>query len=174
MSGGTLAKKLLVKPGYRGALVNAPAGFAKRLEPLPEGASVAEGAGPGNDLVLAFAKDAAELRRVASSAARLLKPEGLLWICYPKGGRSDLSRDVLWDTLSREGLTGVTLVSIDPTWSAMRFRPAGQTRPTAPRAVDRGGRTARRDPPSAAGGARARPSADASRRARPSPRRTAD
>ena len=130
MSATPLAKKLLFKPGYRAALVNAPAGFAKRLEPLPEGASVAEGAGPGNDVVLAFAKDAAELIRIASSASRLVKPDGLLWICYPKGGKSDLSRDVLWDVLSKEGLTGVTLVSIDATWSAMRFRPskAGEKR----------------------------------------------
>jgi len=120
----SLAKKLLVKPGHRAALVNAPAGFAKRLEPLPDGASVAEGAGPGNDLVLAFAKDSTELQRVASSAARLVKSDGLLWICYPKGGQSDLSRDVLWDVLSKEGLTGVSLVSVDATWSAMRFRPA--------------------------------------------------
>ena len=124
MSGRTLARKLLVKPGYRAALVNAPAGFAKRLEPLPDGASVAEGAGPGNDLVLAFAKDSTELVRVASSAARIVKPDGLLWICYPKGGKSDLSRDLLWDILSREGLSGVTLVSVDQTWSAMRCRPA--------------------------------------------------
>jgi hypothetical protein len=120
----SLAKKLLLKPGHRAALVNAPAGFAKRLEPLPAGASVAEGAGPGNDLVLAFAKDSTELVRVASSAARIVKPDGLLWICYPKGGKSDLSRDLLWDILSREGLSGVTLVSVDQTWSAMRFRPA--------------------------------------------------
>ena len=124
MSPSPLAKKLLVKPGYRAALVNAPAGFAKRLEPLPDGASVAEGAGPGNDLVLAFARDSRELSRVASSAARLVKADGLLWICYPKGGKSDLSRDVLWDILSKDGFTGVTLVSVDATWSAMRFRPA--------------------------------------------------
>jgi hypothetical protein len=134
VSPSTLAKKLLVRAGYRCALVNAPAGFAKRLEPLPEGASVAEGAGPGNDLVLAFAHDAAELPQIVSTASRLLKPDALLWICYPKGGKSDLSRDVLWDILSRDGLTGVTLVSIDPIWSAMRFRPApkaGAKRPGA-------------------------------------------
>jgi len=124
VSPSPLAKKLLVKPGYRAALVNAPAGFAKRLEPLPDGASVAEGAGPGNDLVLAFARDSTELSRVASSAARLVKADGLLWICYPKGGKSDLSRDVLWDILSKDGFTGVTLVSVDAIWSAMRFRPA--------------------------------------------------
>jgi hypothetical protein len=126
MTASTLSKRLLMKPGYRAALLNAPAGFARRLEPLPDGASVAEGAGPGNDLVLAFAKDAAELPRVASAAARLVKPDGLLWICYQKGGKSDLSRDVLWDILSKDGFTGVTLVSVDQTWSAMRFRPAAK------------------------------------------------
>jgi hypothetical protein len=33
-----LAKKLLIKPGFRVAVVNAPPGYPELLEPLPEGA----------------------------------------------------------------------------------------------------------------------------------------
>lgn len=51
---------------------------------------------------------------------------GLLWLCYPKGTakiKTDLNRDVLRETVAaRHGLEGVSLVAIDDTWSAMRFR----------------------------------------------------
>lgn len=129
MTPSPLAKKLLVKPGFRIGLVNAPAGYAERLEPLPDGARLVEAPGDGLDLVQVFARDAAELERVGPPAYRSVRPGGLLWVCYPKGGRkaaTDLSRDVLWELLGRSGLTGVTLVAVDETWSAMRFRPAGE------------------------------------------------
>lgn len=122
-----LAKKLLIKPGNRIALVNPPDGYADRLEPLPEGAAVVE-LQPGLDVVQVFAQDRAELRR-AAGALTSVREGGLLWVCYPKGGRragTDLNRDLLWEELGRSGLTGVTLVAVDDTWSAMRFRPAAE------------------------------------------------
>lgn len=122
-----LAKKLLIKPGSRVALLNAPEGYAERLQPLPEGAELVD-LQPGLDVVQVFARDRAELRRSAS-ALTSVRDGGLLWVCYPKGGKragTDLNRDILWEELSRSGLAGVTLVAIDDTWSAMRFRPAGE------------------------------------------------
>jgi hypothetical protein len=35
-----------------------------------------------------------------------------------------LHRDTLHGALTRYGLTGVSLIAIDISWSAMRFRPA--------------------------------------------------
>jgi len=122
-----LAKKLLIKPGSRIAIVNPPAGYADRLEPLPEGAAVVD-LQPGLDVVQVFAQDRAELQR-AAGALTSVREGGLLWVCYPKGGRragTDLNRDLLWEELGRSGLTGVTLVAVDDTWSAMRFRPAAE------------------------------------------------
>jgi hypothetical protein len=122
-----LAKKLLIKPGSRVALLNAPEGYAERLQPLPEGAELVD-LQPGLDVVQVFARDRAELRRSAA-ALTSVRDGGLLWVCYPKGGKragTDLNRDILWEELSRSGLAGVTLVAIDDTWSAMRFRPAGE------------------------------------------------
>ena len=43
---------------------------------------------------------------------------------------TDLNRDILWNAVKTspggrlQGLTGVTLVSLDDIWSAMRFRPS--------------------------------------------------
>jgi hypothetical protein len=72
-------------------------------------------------------KDSAELNRFAKKAINAIKHDGLLWICYPKGSskmKSDLNRDVIWELLKQHGLLGVSLISIDEVWSAMRFRPA--------------------------------------------------
>lgn len=120
-----LARKLLIKPGNRVALVNPPAGYPERLQPLPDGAELV-GLEPGLDVVQVFAQDKAELRR-STPALKSVRDGGLLWVCYPKGGSkagTDLNRDLLWEELGKVGLTGVTLVSVDDTWSAMRFRPA--------------------------------------------------
>jgi hypothetical protein len=123
-----LAKKLQIKPGHSVGLVNAPAGMATKLEPLPDGANTHARSGT-HDAVIAFAKDQAELMKVAPTAIKMTKSDGLLWICYPKGGtkaKTDLNRDVLWQIVEeRHGLEGVTLVAVDDVWSAMRFRPPG-------------------------------------------------
>jgi hypothetical protein len=123
-----LARKLLIKPGSRIALVNPPPGYAERLAPLPEGAEVVD-LQPGVDVLQVFAHDRAELA-AAAGALGSVREGGLLWVCYPKGGRkagTDLNRDLLWEELGRSGLTGVTLIAVDDTWSAMRFRPAAET-----------------------------------------------
>ena len=55
--------------------------------------------------------------------------DGVLWISYPKRSskvKTDLSRDVGWDVVANAGLRPVTQVSVDETWSALRFRPLEQ------------------------------------------------
>ena len=122
-----LARKLQIKPGSRIAVVNAPPGYAERLDPLPEGAAMVD-LQPGVDVLQVFARDRAELE-AAAGALGSVREGGLLWVCYPKGGKkagTDLNRDLLWAELGKSGLTGVTLVAVDDTWSAMRFRPADE------------------------------------------------
>ena len=73
-----------------------------------------------------FVRDSADLRKLNKSVLQRVKPDGVLWVCYPKGGAkasTDLNRDVLWKAMEKNGLVGVTLVAIDETWTAMRFRP---------------------------------------------------
>ena len=122
-----LARKLLIKPGSRVALVNPPPGYAARLRPLPDDATLVD-VQPELDVLQVFVHDRAALDQAASSLGSV-RTGGLLWVCYPKGGRragTDLNRDLLWEAMAEHGLTGVTLVSVDDTWSAMRFRPAGE------------------------------------------------
>ncbi len=119
-----LASKLLIKPDLRVLLLNAPIGYAKKLEPLPAGVTVSDKRGKSADVVVAFVRDSAELKRLSTSFGAL-EEDAVLWVCYPKGGAkagTDLDRDILHAAMEKHELTGVSLVAVDETWSAMRFR----------------------------------------------------
>ena len=120
---GALATKLLIKPDTRVLLLNAPIGYARKLEPLPMGATISDKRGKPADVVVAFVRDSAELKRLATSFGAL-EEDAILWVCYPKGGGAgtDLTRDTLNAAMATHELTGVSLVAFDDTWSAMRFR----------------------------------------------------
>lgn len=130
MTTSALARKLLTKPGHLVAVMNAPAGYADLLLPLPDGAELIEASAEAVDVVQLFVRNSAELDRAGPPAMRAMKPDGLLWICYPKGGQkagTDLHRDILWELMGKQtGLVGVSLVAVDGKWSAMRFRAAGK------------------------------------------------
>ena len=129
MADAALHRKLKLKPGMRGALFNAPAGYVASLEPLPDGTTLMEdpaGTAAEFDWVQLFVKDRAALERSLPAARRALKPVSQLWISYPKGSskvQTDLTRDRGWDSLSGADLLWVNLISIDATWSAFGLRP---------------------------------------------------
>ena len=132
MKGSALATKLLVQPGHQVLLMNAPAGYMGRLQPLPEHASATEKREEGNgpaDVVQLFSRDRAELESHAASAMQAVKPGGVLWMSYPNpsnGPSSDLMRDHGWGVLHAAGMVAVTHVQVDERWMAIRFRPAAE------------------------------------------------
>jgi len=122
----TLAGKLRMQPGQRVLIMNAPTGYVEGLDPLPEGIALAEVPEGKYDFVHLFATNGAELERLGPVAVESVTYDGLLWISYPKRSskvKTDLSRDVGWDVVANAGLRPVTQVSIDETWSVLRFRP---------------------------------------------------
>jgi hypothetical protein len=130
-----LARKLRLQPGSRAAFVNAPPSYLDSVHPLPEGVEVVSGAERDLDFLQLFARDTAELARLGGPAVRRVRHDGILWVAYPKGGArkglTDLPaspwwrrRDVLGDLTGERGYLVVALVSLDDTWSAVRFKPA--------------------------------------------------
>jgi hypothetical protein len=122
----SLHKKLLLKPGQRILVLNAPADYRARIEPLPDSVEVAEQQEGNFDWVQLFVNNLDELDRWFPIARDAVKYDALLWICYPKGGKkagTDLNRDILWRAVSERGMNAVTQIAIDETWSALRFRP---------------------------------------------------
>jgi hypothetical protein len=122
-----LARKLQIKLGTKLALLNAPKGMAKALEPLPEGVRLlARAKAAPLQAAIVFCTDQKEVNKFALKAAREIEPDGLLWLCFPKGSsgeKTDISRDKGWEELENLGLRPVRAVSIDDTWSTLRWRP---------------------------------------------------
>ena len=55
-----------------------------------------------------------------------LEVDSVLWFAYPKGTskiKTDINRDTIRITGEEFGITTVTAIAIDETWSALRFRP---------------------------------------------------
>jgi hypothetical protein len=126
MPDSSLSRKLLIKPGYRIAIVNAPDGFSDTLGPLPDGVQRAEILQGVFDLVLLFARHTGELAQYGPVAIEAVKPGGILWIAYQKisaKAGSDITRDKGWDVVNALGWDGVSLIAIDSAWSALRFKP---------------------------------------------------
>ncbi|HEY6543157.1 MAG TPA: hypothetical protein VIZ18_19600 [Ktedonobacteraceae bacterium] len=127
MTTNSLAKKLQMKAGQRAVICNPPAGYLERLNPLPEGVELVEAPEGQCDFVQVFVKNMEDLQKFLPIGLQVVKHDALLWIAYPKGGAkagTDLNRDILWNAVSQHNLSGVTLVSLDEIWSAMRFRPS--------------------------------------------------
>jgi hypothetical protein len=119
-----LVKKLQLKPGMSVMLLNAPEGYLDRLTPLPLGATEVDES-PA-DWVQAFVRNEADVNALAPRAMQAVKPGGVLWLCYPKGGAkagTDINRDNGWDVVYAAGWGPVASAAIDEQWTALRFRP---------------------------------------------------
>ena len=116
MSPKTTAQKLLIKSG---TAVWASDAAHIGVVALPEDAGTADSPADA-DVALVFAADAASLR--ATLADHDVHATDVVWVVYPKGNRTDINRDSLWPMLAEHGMRPISQVSVDDTWSALRFR----------------------------------------------------
>ncbi len=125
----SLKEKFQFKNVTKLAVRNAPAGYADKLAAALDGIEVLAGPDATADALLLFVNNLAEAQALAPGAVATVataKPEGILWIAYPKGGsgiKTDVNRDKLWPVVQDSGWRPVRQVAIDDVWSAMRFRP---------------------------------------------------
>lgn len=121
-----LAHKLKLKPGQRAALINPPAGYLEELNPLPQEVEIVQELNGVFDWVQIFVMNKLELDALLPRVLGALKPEGLLWISFPKGTskiQTDLTRDKGWEVLQKADLKWINLISVNETWSAFSLRP---------------------------------------------------
>jgi len=108
----------------RVAVANAPAGFS--LGSLPAGVTVATSLTRGLDLVLLFAVSQKDLNARWPKALAAVQPDGALWVASPKK-RSGVATDLgmgEWGATRGSGWNPVSMIAIDETWSATRFKHA--------------------------------------------------
>jgi hypothetical protein len=137
-----LARKLRLQPNHRVAVLNAPDGYLESLAPAPTEISTELRSPELFDAVQLFVSGVEELRSLGPAAIRSVRPDGLLWVTYPTGGKTQgttdlpastwwIKRDVLGEITSETGYKPVALVKIDDSWTALRF-----TRLAAPASLD--------------------------------------
>lgn len=122
----SIVLKLRIKAKDTLLTLNAPPEFKKGLKGLPAGVTIKE-SGKEYDQVHWFVMNRAQLEKELSKVMKLVNPEVIVWVYYPKGTskiQTDLTRDKGWDCLLAENnkLTWINLISFDDTWSVFGFR----------------------------------------------------
>jgi len=107
-----------------GIVLNAPTAIEKEFVKLGFKTSLDKGVKGTNTLV--FINNNKEYLQFLKKDLKNIEPDSVLWFAYPKGTskiKTDINRDTIRVTGEEYGITTVTAISIDDTWSALRFRP---------------------------------------------------
>jgi len=78
---------------------------------------------------LVFIREKQDFLNFLTNQIGNIVPDSVLWFAYPKGTskiKTDINRDILRVLGETVRLTTVSAISIDETWSALRFRPIEQ------------------------------------------------
>ncbi len=125
----TLSQKFFIKENYSIAIRNAPENFiSELLNACPEGVLTSTNLeNPPYDIQIHFIRTKIEIAAVIEDVIAAMKPDTYIWFCYPKGGEkatipTEINRDSLWAEATAYGLKAVHQISIDETWSGLRFR----------------------------------------------------
>jgi hypothetical protein len=123
-SGKSLAEKLGLRPGMRIALVDAPPGYRRRLGALPDGATFVGPRSRNVDLLHLFSVTRPALEASFRSAKRRIKPDGMLWVSWPKRTSdivTDLTENIVREIGLAGGLVDIKVAAVDGDWSALKF-----------------------------------------------------
>ena len=119
-----LIEKLGIKPGFQVLILHPPEQYDLTLGPLP--ANVNDN--PASDALLNFiqffTKDLQELILEYPGLKKRLRPDGMLWISWPKGTSSlktDLNENLVREIGLKNGLVDVKISAIDEDWSGLKF-----------------------------------------------------
>ncbi|MDB5271993.1 MAG: hypothetical protein JWO58_360 [Chitinophagaceae bacterium] len=108
----------------QGIVLHAPAALEKEF--LKSGLTNALLPKTKSENTLVFVNNEKEFIAFLSKQLKNIEPDSVLWFAYPKGTsgiKTDINRDTIREKAEAFGITTVTAISIDETWSALRFRP---------------------------------------------------
>lgn len=122
----SLINKLHLQKGRNILVINAPEAYLDRIKPLSPGINLdLKPEGQKYDFVHLFVENKSVLESCTSDLIHAINNDTILWVSYPKKGggiNTDINRDKGWDELRKHQLEGVSQVSIDEVWSALRFK----------------------------------------------------
>ncbi|HET9696414.1 MAG TPA: DUF3052 domain-containing protein [Terriglobales bacterium] len=118
-SGTPLLKKLGIKEGDRVLFLNSPRKLPDELRDFVDSKSK-----PPVDFVLLFATSMAEYQAEFARAAKMVVPDGMVWVAWPKkasGIRTDLTENVIRDHALKTKFVDVKVCAIDDMWSGLKL-----------------------------------------------------
>jgi len=119
-----LVDKLGIKPNTRIAIINAPRGYRATLGKLPTGVTVGSAVRRSLPFIQCFVKSRDVLETRLPALARVLTPDGTLWISWPKkasGVVTDMTEDVVRAVALPLGLVDVKVAAVDEVWSGLKL-----------------------------------------------------
>jgi len=123
-SGRPLVEKLGIKPHTRIAIVGAPRTYRRTLGKLPAGVTVTASPRGVLPFIHFFTRSRNELESALPGLMKALKPDGALWISWPKkasGVDTDITEDVVRAVALAGGLVDVKVAAIDDVWSGLKL-----------------------------------------------------
>jgi hypothetical protein len=117
----TQARKLGLAGGKRVALDQAPVGWTFETEPID---IELVDAGESCDIAITFVSQALELADRLDRLAEPIRPNGALWIAWPRragGHRSDVTEKLIREYALPLGLVDNKVAALDNDWSALRL-----------------------------------------------------
>ena len=117
----TFLEKMFLKPDYTIALLHIPEELKKEFKTTNK---TYHALYKTCNFILTFYTSEDDLKKEITKLKKSLESNGLLWIAYPKAKKleTNLNRDILHKIAKQFGLDGVSLISLNETWSAMRFK----------------------------------------------------
>jgi hypothetical protein len=125
MAPKSLAQKMFIKPGEKVIFINPPEGYQKLLGEMTADVVLVESIEKDMDLIQFFVSTREELEKMLLEFKQYLKPDGKLWVTYPKGTsklNSEINRDSIYSLALSIGFKTVSMISVDEDWSAMRMK----------------------------------------------------
>jgi len=114
----SLVEKLGVKPNHRVGIVGKMEdSFLSDLRKRTD--QIEEDAAKNADLVFIRCDRASDLRRI-SSVRKRIKPDGGIWIVYPKGHKS-ITQSAVFTSGKKAGLVDIKVASFSETHTALKF-----------------------------------------------------
>lgn len=121
MAAKSIATKMGIKSGMRTIFIHAPANAIEAIE-LPT-LEIKEKLVGNFDYIHFFAGDQTTMHETFPKLKEHLKPTGMLWLSWPKGGQNgtDLTIKSVIKIGYDYGLVESTCLSINSVWSAIKF-----------------------------------------------------
>ena len=117
-----LPSLLGIRPGMKVCVLNPPAGFLDKLEPLPDGVVLLDSAKTGLDVTVLFTSKKVELVERLPALARGMAVTGGVWICFPVPEQASSPTEEFVRLAALEvGLMDDKRIPLDPAWTGLRL-----------------------------------------------------